>query len=87
ANERVLTLGCRYEGDFLTIIVRDSGTGMDKETQARIFGPFYSASGRGGTGLGLLIVRNIVEAHGGTLAFDSSPGAGTTFTLSLPKRA
>ncbi|MBN1520544.1 MAG: cyclic nucleotide-binding domain-containing protein [Spirochaetales bacterium] len=87
ANERVLTLGCRYEGDFLTIIVRDSGTGMDKETQARIFEPFYSASGRGGTGLGLLIVRNIVEAHGGTLAFDSSPGAGTTFTLSLPKRA
>jgi signal transduction histidine kinase len=56
---------------------------MSREILDNIFKPFYSASS-GGTGLGMLIIKSIMEAHKGAVEVDSVPGEGTTITLSLP---
>jgi signal transduction histidine kinase len=66
----------------LELIVADTGSGVAREEQKRIFEPFYST--RGTTGLGLFISRNIVREHGGTTALESEPGRGTTFRVALP---
>jgi len=71
------------EGQDLEVIVRDSGCGMDEETQDRIFEPFYTTR-HSGTGLGLAIVSSIVKAHGGEIECLSSKGRGTRFILHLP---
>jgi signal transduction histidine kinase len=70
-------------GEGVAIEVRDSGAGMDEETLARIFHPFFTTK-PGGMGLGLSISRTIVEAHGGTIAARSAPGDGTLFRIELP---
>ena len=69
------------------VTVLDRGPGIPYEQQRLIFEKFGRASGRDakpGTGLGLFIARSFAEAHGGTLAVDSRPGEGATFTLTLP---
>jgi heavy metal sensor kinase len=71
------------------IVVRDTGIGIDPADAARIFDPFVrldAARSRdaGGAGLGLALVRAIVDAHGGAVAVDSAPGAGSCFTIRLP---
>ena len=63
--------------------VRDTGTGMTEELRRKVFEPFFTTKAAG-TGLGLAICRRIIEAHGGTIGVESTPGAGTTFTVSLP---
>ncbi len=71
-------------GRVLTHIV-DDGAGMSPETLARIFEPFFTTrQTRGGSGLGLALVRTIVERHGGEVTVESVLGAGTTFTVALP---
>ena len=72
-------------GDGVSVEVRDSGAGMDAETLARIFQPFFTTKPKG-MGLGLSISRTIVEAHGGTLSAHSAPGKGSTFRIELPLR-
>ena len=73
------------QGSFLLIEVTDSGTGMDGETSANIFKPFFSTKGKGkGTGLGLFTARTIVEHYGGSIGVESEPGKGTTFKVLLP---
>jgi signal transduction histidine kinase len=69
--------------------VRDTGAGIPAEQLPRIFEKFFQADNQGaaahaGSGLGLAIARSIVEAHGGQIACDSTPGEGTTFTIVLP---
>ena len=65
--------------------MRDHGRGIPPETIDRIFDPFFTTKKAGeGTGLGLSISLGIVQALGGTLAVASEPGAGATFTVSLP---
>jgi signal transduction histidine kinase len=76
-------------GETATIAVSDSGIGIPEEEHDQMFGRFFRASnarvsGIGGSGLGLAITRGIVEAHGGTIGFDSVVGAGTTFRITLP---
>ena len=71
------------------IVVRDTGIGIDPADAARIFDPFVrldAARSRdaGGAGLGLALVRAIVDAHGGAIAVESTPGAGSRFTIRLP---
>ncbi len=71
----------------LLVRVVDQGHGIPPEVAQRIFEPFFSTKQPGeGTGLGLALVSNIVREHGGTLELDSQPGAGTTFTVTLPAR-
>jgi signal transduction histidine kinase len=71
-------------GGTLRAEVSDTGVGMTPEVQAKIFTPFFSSSEMGGTGLGMAIVKSIIEAHHGTVSFTSEPNKGTTFRLSLP---
>jgi CheY-like chemotaxis protein/anti-sigma regulatory factor (Ser/Thr protein kinase) len=77
--------------DRLQLIVRDTGIGMDADEQARLFTAYVQANDEtakrfGGTGLGLVISKSLVEAMGGTLQLESLPGRGTTFTVTLPLR-
>lgn len=69
--------------DRVKIVVTDSGKGIAPEQLEAIFTPYYTTKADG-TGLGLAVVQNIVEQHGGTIQVESSPGKGATFTLSLP---
>ena len=70
-------------GDQIEIEVADSGPGVPRELQARIFEPFFTTRARG-TGLGLPIARQIVEAHGGQLDVGDRRGGGARFTVRLP---
>jgi signal transduction histidine kinase len=75
-------------GNDLAIRVRDEGIGIPEAEQAHIFEKFYRGSANGasatkGTGLGLSLVRHIVSAHRGRVDFQSTPGAGSTFTIHL----
>jgi PAS domain S-box-containing protein len=73
------------EAGAVVVTVRDNGVGMAREVQARIFDPFFTTKPIGqGTGLGLSVCHAIVTSFGGTIACDSAPGAGTTFTVTLP---
>jgi len=76
-----------YEKDLsLVFEVEDTGVGMSEEVQKKVFEPFFSYS-EGGTGLGMSIVKSIVEAHEGSLSVTSKVGHGTNFTILLPKIA
>ncbi|MEW6223380.1 MAG: GAF domain-containing sensor histidine kinase [Chloroflexota bacterium] len=77
------------DGDGVRVAVADSGRGIAPEDRERIFEPFRQASDTvpdepRGTGLGLPISRQIVEAHGGTMGLESAPGAGSTFWFRIP---
>jgi signal transduction histidine kinase len=82
-----LTVGTRRVDDQVEIAIRDTGPGIAPDVGKRLFEQFFTTKPQG-TGLGLYISRQIIEEHGGALRWESAPGAGTTFTASLPiKRA
>ncbi|WP_103516631.1 ATP-binding protein [Streptomyces sp. SM10] len=69
------------------VTVSDEGPGIPEESMGRVFTRFWRGSKRGGTGLGLYIVKGIVEAHGGTITVDRAPGGGAEFRFILPVSA
>lgn len=72
-------------GTYAFIRIRDTGTGIDAETQKKIFEPFFTTKQLGhGTGLGLAVVYGIIKQHKGYITVDSGPGPGAEFTLYLP---
>jgi signal transduction histidine kinase len=84
-----VTVEARQVRDDVDIFVSDDGVGMSDETQRRAFDPFFTTRrGEGGTGLGLHIIFNLVTQQlGGRLAFESRPGWGTRFRITLPRVA
>ena len=67
-----------------SVTVSDEGPGIPEESMNRVFTRFWRGSKRGGTGLGLYIVKGIVEAHGGTITVGRAPGGGAEFRFTLP---
>ncbi len=82
----VITVRTRKDGDWADVRIRDSGTGIPEAARARIFEPFFTTKEVGkGTGQGLAIARSVVvDKHGGTIAFETETGIGTTFIVRLP---
>jgi PAS domain S-box-containing protein len=76
----------RQDGEWVEIRLRDTGTGIPKEIQSRIYDPFFTTKAVGrGTGQGLAIVHSVItERHHGTIRFETQPGQGTTFIIRLP---
>jgi signal transduction histidine kinase len=83
-----LSLAAWPDGDGVALVVADSGAGIPPDDLSRVFEPLYTTKPPGkGTGLGLPILREIVEAHGGTVRLESRPGQGTTAVVHLPRAA
>jgi len=76
----------KSEAGRVVLTVADSGPGMPPEIRDQIFEPFFTTKGKTGTGLGMAIVKTIVEAHRGVIECQSRPGGGTVFTILLPLR-
>ncbi|MBM3980754.1 MAG: hypothetical protein FJ304_10795 [Planctomycetes bacterium] len=79
-----LTGDASYAGRFVMLEVADTGVGIDDATRARLFDPFFTTKHKG-TGLGLAVVRQVVERAGGLIRVDSAPGRGSTFRVFFPR--
>jgi len=84
-HKGTLSIGLRREGDYALVSIGDTGCGIPPELREKIFQPFFTTKAAGeGTGLGLDIVRKIVEKHAGRITLESVVGQGSTFTVHLP---
>jgi len=86
-----VTLCCEYDSDEVRVTVSDTGIGIPADEHGRLFERFFRASTAReqhiqGTGLGLALVKTIIEGHGGQVVLRSAPDAGTTVTVHLPRR-
>jgi two-component system NtrC family sensor kinase len=86
-GEGKIAVRTNLEGDKVHLAIADNGVGMTLEQQAKAFDAGYTTKPVGeGTGLGLPISKDIIEQHGGTIGFESRPGAGCTFHIRIPVR-
>ena len=80
-----LTIKTIFQDDCVSILVEDTGQGIEKENMDKIFLPFFTTKEVDeGTGLGLSVVYGIVNEHGGSIDVDSKPGQGSTFKIKFP---
>jgi signal transduction histidine kinase/DNA-binding response OmpR family regulator len=84
-----IRVSLHHTPDGVVLTVRDTGPGIAEQDAGRVFQRFHQgarqpARGAAGTGIGLALVRDLVEAHGGRVALDSTPGSGSAFTVNLP---
>ncbi len=90
-NEGEIEVGGKFDAQTVTVYVRDQGVGIAEDDQVRVFDRFFRVDGKlsrktQGTGLGLFLSKAIIEAHGGKIDVESSPGVGSTFYFVLPRR-
>ncbi|MGC4087939.1 MAG: ATP-binding protein [Polyangiaceae bacterium] len=87
-ESNLLRVALRTQGSSLLIEISDTGSGMTPDVAANLFDPFFTTKfSTGGTGLGLAICRSLAGDLGGTIDFDTAPGVGSTFRVSLPLNA
>jgi signal transduction histidine kinase len=79
----MLKVVSRWKADAVELVFSDTGVGIPDEVKARLFNPLATTKAQG-MGFGLAICKRIVEAHRGTIAVESAPGKGATFTITLP---
>ncbi|MCY2923861.1 MAG: ATP-binding protein [Planctomycetota bacterium] len=86
SNTGVITVTSRHDTMNRTVVVQviDNGSGIESDRLPYIFQPFYSGKGQAGTGLGLTVAKKTIAEHRGSIVAKSTPGGGTTFTLTLP---
>lgn len=86
-DDPVIEIGCSEQGEFYTFYIRDNGIGIDKEYHDKIFGLFQRLNDikAEGTGIGLAIVKKIIEGNGGSVWIDSTKEQGTTIYFTVPK--
>jgi PAS domain S-box-containing protein len=80
-----VTVRVLEENETIIYEVIDNGMGMDYEIKKKVFTTFFTTKGLGGTGLGLLMTKKIIQQHGGKVDFITTPGEGTTFRIVLPR--
>ncbi|MGZ7164231.1 MAG: ATP-binding protein, partial [Halobacteriota archaeon] len=85
-NGGTLTISAATDDGSVMVSVHDTGVGIPDDIRDKLFTPLFTAKAKG-TGLGLAVVKRIVDAHGGTITFESEEGKGTTFTVTLPQLA
>jgi signal transduction histidine kinase len=81
----LVTFRTGREKEEILLTVEDNGVGMPDEVRSRLFARFFSTKPGKGTGLGLMVVKKIVEEHGGSLNVESTPGEGSSFQIRLPR--
>jgi signal transduction histidine kinase len=87
-EDKPVELSVRLEGDSAVLKIRDYGIGIPEKDQEHLFEPFYRATNVGttsGSGLGLVLAKQAVEMHRGSMTFISKTGLGTTFTVIFPR--
>jgi PAS domain S-box-containing protein len=85
AGELSIVIRVAEENHVITLEVADTGCGMDEETRNKVFSTFFTTKGLEGTGLGLLVTRKLVHAHGGEVSCQSVPQRGSVFRIELPR--
>jgi signal transduction histidine kinase len=85
-NACYVTVRTFEEHGSIVYEIADNGCGMDYEVKKKVFTTFFTTKGLGGSGLGLLMTKKIVQEHGGRIYLDSQPGKGTTFSIKFPRR-
>ena len=84
-NKGTLTIGIRRDGDYVVVSIKDTGKGIPKDIRAKIFEPFFTTKVSGeGSGLGLDIIKKILDSNKGQISFESEEGVGTTFYVKIP---
>ena len=84
-DEPTVTITVEDKDDTILFEVSDNGVGMDCEIKNKVFTTFFSTKGTGGTGLGLMVTRKIIQEHGGRIRVDSVREEGSTFRIELPR--
>ena len=81
-----LTVETNFKGDEVVVEFSDDGSGMPDKVKERIFDVLYTTKGASGTGLGLVVVKQIMQEHDGEIEVESEPGSGSSFSLRFPVR-
>jgi signal transduction histidine kinase len=84
-----ISIDAKKKGKFVEVAIKDTGIGIPKDKLPRVFDRFYQIDSStvrvyGGTGLGLSVVKELIEVHGGEIGVESSPGKGSRFRFTLP---
>jgi signal transduction histidine kinase len=82
----VLTVATRGDEDTVSLAITDTGIGIPEDVVDKIFEPFFTTKEKDALGLGLAVVYGIVRRHQGKIDIDSTPGEGTTITVTLPRK-